>query len=131
MTDAKLTTAVEAYFKMMHDIRATGGATDERSYYPALTNLLNAVGGTLKPKVLCVSEMANQGAGHPDYGLYSATQRQKKKPQKRTTPRAGCDRGQARRRRRLGHCSGNTGQQVLGEVSPRAGDQLPRLCAAG
>ena len=89
MTDAKLTTAVEAYFKTMHDIRATGGATDERSYYPALTNLLNAVGGTLKPKVLCVSEMANQGAGHPDYGLYSATQRQKKKPQKGQLPERG------------------------------------------
>ena len=89
MTDAKLTTAVEAYFKMMHDIRATGGATDERSYYPALTNLLNAVGGTLKPKVLCVSEMANQGAGHPDYGLYSATQRQKQKPQKGQLPERG------------------------------------------
>ena len=89
MTDAKLTTAVEAYFKMMHDIRATGGATDERSYYPALTNLLNAVGGTLKPKVLCVSEMANQGAGHPDYGLYSATQLQKKKPQQGQLPERG------------------------------------------
>ena len=89
MTDAKLTTAVEAYFKTMHDIRATGGATDERSYYPALTNLLNAVGGTLKPKVLCVPEMANQGAGHPDYGMYSATQRQKKKPQKGQLPERG------------------------------------------
>ena len=89
MANAKLTTAVEAYFKMMHDIRATGAATDERSYYPALTNLLNAVGGTLKPKVLCVSEMANQGAGHPDYGLYSATQLQKKKPQQGQLPERG------------------------------------------
>ena len=89
MANAKLTTAVEAYFKMMHDIRATGAATDERSYYPALTNLLNAVGGTLKPKVLCVSEMANQGAGHPDYGLYSAEQLQKKKPQQGQLPERG------------------------------------------
>ena len=89
MTDAKLTTAVEAYFKTMHDIRATGGATDERSYYPALTNLLNAIGGTLKPKVLCVSEMANQGAGHPDYGLYSTEQLQKKKPQQGQLPERG------------------------------------------
>ena len=89
MANAKLTTAVEAYFKTMHDIRATGGATDERSYYPALTNLLNAIGGTLKPKVLCVSEMANQGAGHPDYGLYSATQLQKKKPQQGQLPERG------------------------------------------
>ena len=89
MTDAKLTTAVETYFKMMHDIRATGGATDERSYYPALTNLLNAVGGTLKPKVLCVSEMANQGAGHPDYGMYGAAQLQKQKPQQGQLPERG------------------------------------------
>ena len=125
MTDAKLTTAVEAYFKMMHDIRATGGATDERSYYPALTNLLNAVGGTLKPKVLCVSEMANQGAGHPDYGLYSADAATKEEASTRTTAGAGCDRGQARRRRRLGHCSGNPGQQVLDQVPPCVGNQLP------
>ena len=89
MANAKLTTAVEAYFKMMHDIRATGAATDELSYYPALTNLLNAVGDTLKPKVLCVSEMANQGAGHPDYGLYSTEQLQKKKPQQGQLPERG------------------------------------------
>ena len=60
MTNAKLTSAVEAYFTTLRDIRATGAATHERSYYPPLTNLLNAVGGTLRPKVFCVSEMADQ-----------------------------------------------------------------------
>ena len=54
-----------------------GGATGERSYYPALSNLLNAVGGALRPKVFCVSEMAQQGAGHPDFGLYAAKRVQK------------------------------------------------------
>ena len=35
-----------------------------------LSNLLNAGGATLKPKVLCVGERADPGAGHPDFGLY-------------------------------------------------------------
>ena len=29
--------------------------------------LLNTVGATLKPKVFCVGELAEQGAGHPDF----------------------------------------------------------------
>ena len=41
-----------------HPARATG----ERSYYPALEGLLRAVGATLKPKVLCVQELAAVGA---------------------------------------------------------------------
>ena len=68
-TTARLTAAVEEYFKDLRRIRASGGATSERSYYPALTNLLNAVGGILRPQVFCVSELAEQGAGHPDLGL--------------------------------------------------------------
>ena len=44
-TTTKLTTAVEDYFSDLRKIRASGGATGERSYYPALTNLLNAVSG--------------------------------------------------------------------------------------
>ena len=63
----------------LRSIRATGGATGERSYYPPLSNLLDAVGSTLRPKVLCVSELAQQGAGHPDLGLHASHQRQKGK----------------------------------------------------
>ena len=77
MAGTKLTTAVEGYFTELRRMRASGGATGERSAYPALSNLLNAVGGTLKPKVFCVVEMADQGAGHPDIGLYAAKQVQK------------------------------------------------------
>ena len=73
----KLTGAVEEYLGDLRRIRASGGATGERSYYPALSNLLNAVGGSLRPKVFCVSEMAQQGAGHPDFGLYAAKRVQK------------------------------------------------------
>ncbi len=66
-----------------------GGATGERSYYPALSNLLNAVGGALRPKVFCVSEMAQQGAGHPDFGLYAAKQVQKGQPKEGQLPECG------------------------------------------
>ena len=51
-----LTTAVEGYFTDLHRVRASGGGTGERSYYPALANLIGAVGRTLKPKVFCVLE---------------------------------------------------------------------------
>ncbi len=88
-TNTKLTTAVENYFTDLRSIRASGGSTPELSYYPPLTNLLNAVGSTLKPKVFCVSQMAQQGAGHPDFGLYSARQIQKGKPVQGQLPEHG------------------------------------------
>ena len=72
MNTAKLITAVETYLAALREIRATGGATNERSLYPPLADLLNAVGAALKPKVFCVSDIADQGAGHPDFGLYTA-----------------------------------------------------------
>ena len=73
-TNAKLTATVETYFSDLRRLRASGGATGERSTYPPLTALLNAVGATLKPKAFCVSELADHGAGHPDLGLYAARQ---------------------------------------------------------
>ena len=88
-TTTKLTAAVEAYFSDLRRIRASGGATGERSYYPALTNLLNAVGGALKPQVFCISELAQQGAGHPDLGLYARRQVQKGKPRPGQVPERG------------------------------------------
>ena len=91
MTSAttKLTQAVEAYCVGLQMIRASGGATDERSLYVPLANLLNAVGGTLQPKVFCVQEMADQGVGHPDFGLYTTQQVQKGKPKSGQKPERG------------------------------------------
>ena len=68
---------VETYFTELRRMRASGGSTEERSSYGPLANLLNAVGATLRPKVFCVGELAEQGAGHPDFGLYAAKQVQK------------------------------------------------------
>ena len=87
--NTKLTSAVETYFVDLGRVRASGGATGERSSYPALSNLLNAVGGALKPKVFCVVDLANQGAGHPDVGLYAAKQLQKGQPKEGQTPERG------------------------------------------
>ncbi len=66
--------AAETYFAALTDIHATGGGVAETSFYPALINLLNAVGETLKPRVLAVSQLQNTGAGNPDAGLFSASQ---------------------------------------------------------
>ncbi|MCY3959444.1 MAG: hypothetical protein OXG65_14295 [Chloroflexi bacterium] len=77
MSPTKLTTSVATYLADLRRIRASGGATGEWSGYGPLANLLNAIGGGLKPKVFCVGELADQGAGHPDMGLYAAKQVQR------------------------------------------------------
>ena len=85
----RLTIAVETYLADLQRIRASGGATSERSSYGPLANLLNAIGATLKPKVFCVGELADQGAGHPDFGLYAAKQVQKGQPKQGQVPEGG------------------------------------------
>ena len=85
----KLKAAVEAFFADLRRIRQSGAATDERSTYTPLANLLNAVGATLKPKVYCLVEPADQGAGHPDLYLYTEKQIQKGRPRKGQTPERG------------------------------------------
>ena len=62
---------LENYLKELRDIRATGAATDETSFYTPLANLLNEIGRTLKPKVRCVMPIADRGAA-PD-GLTQST----------------------------------------------------------
>ena len=86
---ARLTDAVRAYLSDLRAIRASGGATGERSYYPPLSNLLNAVGATLRPKVACVTELADHGAGHPDLGLYTAQQMRRGKSPRGQLPERG------------------------------------------
>ena len=73
-------TAVRTYFQRMVEIRSTGAATSETSYYSALENLLNELGTLLEPHVICNGQLRNQGAGHPDFGLYSKKQCTKRVP---------------------------------------------------
>ncbi|MEI7902518.1 MAG: type ISP restriction/modification enzyme, partial [bacterium] len=65
---------VEQYLSDMGSIRATQAGTGETSYYTALSTLLNEIGSTLNPKVRCVIQLQNKGAGMPDGGMFTADQ---------------------------------------------------------
>ena len=69
-------TPVESYLADLLAVRGAG--TAETSGYPALANLLNAVGGALKPKIAAVIHPANSGAGLPDGGFFSAKELRKR-----------------------------------------------------
>lgn len=67
----------ETYIRELSAIRSSGAAVKETSYYGPLANLLNEVGKTLKPRVRCIINLKNQGAGLPDGGLFTANQFQR------------------------------------------------------
>lgn len=71
--------AAERFFEQLRAVRASGSAVPETSYYPALSELLNAIGVALKPRVNCIVNLANRGAGIPDGGLFSADQLRKQR----------------------------------------------------
>ena len=88
--NSALTAAAEIYFGDLDRVRASGGATGKRSSYGPRANRLNSVGATLKPKVSCDGELADQGAGHPDFGLYcGAKQVPRGQPREGQTPERG------------------------------------------
>ncbi len=68
---------LEAYLTSLKEIRSSGEAVDETSYYGALETFLNEIGKSLDPKVRCVLSLKNRGAGIPDGGLFTAEQLEK------------------------------------------------------
>ena len=68
---------LETYLREMSDIRGSGAAVKETSYYTPLSNLLNGIGKGLKPRVRCVIHIQGKGAGIPDGGFFSSDQIQK------------------------------------------------------
>jgi hypothetical protein len=58
------------YLAEIARIHATRAGTGEISYYGALAGALNAAGERLKPRVFCVPNLRNRGAGFPDMGLF-------------------------------------------------------------
>ncbi|NTW97034.1 MAG: hypothetical protein HGB28_00575, partial [Oscillochloris sp.] len=72
--------SILTYLRDLHDIRASGSAVKETSYYPALAALLNTIGGDLRPRVRCILTLKNRGAGIPDGGLFTADQIAKQAP---------------------------------------------------
>ena len=69
---------VERYLTDIGEIRGTRANVPETSFYPALERLLTDLGRTLSPKVRCVINLTNKGAGLPDGGLFSADQFRRK-----------------------------------------------------
>jgi len=69
---------IERYLADLGEIRGTRANVPETSFYPALERLLSDIGKTLSPKVRCVINLANRGAGLPDGGLFSADQFRRK-----------------------------------------------------
>ncbi|MFB3892985.1 MAG: type ISP restriction/modification enzyme [Phycisphaerae bacterium] len=65
---------LETYLRELRDIHSSGAAVPETSYYGPLERLLNETGKTLKPKVRCIINLANRGAGVPDGGLFTPDQ---------------------------------------------------------
>ncbi|MGD0781302.1 MAG: type ISP restriction/modification enzyme, partial [Candidatus Aminicenantales bacterium] len=70
---------IERYLTGLGEIRGTRANVPETSFYPALERLLSDIGKTLSPKVKCVINLANRGAGLPDGGLFTADQFRRKK----------------------------------------------------
>jgi hypothetical protein len=69
--------ALETYLRDLYEIRSSGAGVKETSYYAALLSLFNEVGKSLKPRVRCILQLANRGAGLPDGGLFTPDQFQK------------------------------------------------------
>ena len=68
-----VTQIVASFFERVRTTRALGAVTPETSYYEAVKSLMDAIGATLFPHVYCLSQLANIGAGSPDFGLYAAS----------------------------------------------------------
>jgi hypothetical protein len=68
-----------AYLSKLAEIRSSGYATNEVSYYPAIEPLLAEIGKLMKPRVRPVLQIKNQntGAGQPDGGLFTQDQLKK------------------------------------------------------
>ena len=68
---------IESYLAKLAEIRASGHATDETSFYPAIEGLLSEIGNRMKPRVKPVLQLKNRGAGLPDGGLFTQDQLKK------------------------------------------------------
>ena len=69
---------IARYLHRLDQIHASGQGTAETSSYSALEELLETIGKGLKPVVVPVAQLKNQGAGIPDFGLFTKEQLRKK-----------------------------------------------------
>src|SRR5437588_7026286 len=69
---------LETYLESLHDIYSSGAGVPKTSGYGPLANLFNEVGKALKPRIRCIINIVNKGAGLPDGGLFTPDQFQKR-----------------------------------------------------
>ena len=62
----------------MSIIRRSAGGVPETTYYGKLETLFDEVGKSLKPKVRCIINLRNMGAGIPDGGFFTPNQFQRR-----------------------------------------------------
>lgn len=62
-------TAIEVYLNDVRRVRASKAHTSERSFYPALTALVNAIGGRLSPAMTAVSDPRGRSGDFPDIAI--------------------------------------------------------------
>ena len=65
---------VADYLRSLRDVRASGQAVPETSYYGTLEVYLNELGRGLRLRVRAIINLKNRGAGIPDGGLFSEDQ---------------------------------------------------------
>jgi hypothetical protein len=63
---------LETYLRDLLEAHAAG--VPETTHYPGLRTLFNEIGSKLKPKVRCIINPKDEGAGIPDGGLYTRDQ---------------------------------------------------------
>ena len=51
--------------------------------------MLNSAGAALKPKVVCIGEPADRGAGHLDFGFFAAARQHRGRPREAQAPERG------------------------------------------
>ncbi len=72
---------VETYLRELNEIHSSGAGVAETSFYPPLSALLNEIGRHLRPKVLCIINLAERdNSGIPDGGLFTPEDFPKRKP---------------------------------------------------
>jgi hypothetical protein len=64
------TALLDLYADAIAQIRNLHAGTRETSFYPALSNLFDAIGNGLDPRVVSLNHVSGKRAGIPDFGLF-------------------------------------------------------------
>ena len=69
-----MTNTLQRYLHDLREIHFSGAGVKETSFYGPLRVLFNDIGERLDPRVRCIIQLRNKGAGLPDGGLFTPDQ---------------------------------------------------------